>query len=40
MFAVPLSAAKRGGVIERRELATYPVGAVYKVQPNVRLLVT
>ena len=34
MFVVPLSAAKRGGVIERRELATYPARAVYKVQPK------
>ena len=34
MFVVPLTAAKRGGTIERRELATYPAGAVYKVQPK------
>jgi hypothetical protein len=34
MFVVPLSAAKRGGTIERREPATYPAGAVYKVQPK------
>jgi hypothetical protein len=34
MFVVPLSAAKRGGTIECRELATYPEGAVYKVQPK------
>jgi hypothetical protein len=34
MFVVPLTAAKRGGTIERRELATYPAGVVYKVQPK------
>jgi hypothetical protein len=34
MVVVPLTAAKRGGAIERRELVTYPAGAVYKVQPK------
>jgi hypothetical protein len=34
MVVVPLTAAKRGGTIERRELVTYPAGAVYKVQPK------
>ena len=34
MFVVPLSAAKRGGTIERLKVATYPAGAVYKVQPK------
>ena len=34
MFVVPLTAAKRGGTIECRELATYPAGAVYKCQPK------
>ena len=34
MFVVPLTAVKRGGTIECRELATYSVGAVYKVQPK------
>ena len=34
MSVVLLSAAKRGGTIERRELATYPAGAVYKCQPK------
>ena len=32
MFVVPLSAAKRGGTIKRRELPTYLEGAVYKCQ--------
>ena len=32
MFIVPLSAAKRGGTIECRKLATNPAGAVYKCQ--------
>jgi hypothetical protein len=34
MFVVPLTAAKRGGAIEHRKLATYLAGAVYKVQPK------
>ena len=34
MLVVLLSAAKRGGTINRRELATYPAGAVYKCQPK------
>jgi hypothetical protein len=37
MFVVPLSAAKRGRTIKRRELTTYPAGAVYKVQPKAWL---
>ena len=29
-----VSAAKRGGTIKRRKLATYPAGAVYKCKPK------
>ena len=32
MFVVPLSVAKRGGTIKRREFPTYPEGAVYKCE--------
>ena len=34
MLVVLLSAAKRGGTIKRRKLATYPAGAVYKCKPK------
>ena len=34
VIVMSLSAAKRGGTIERRELSTYPEGAVYKCQPK------
>ena len=35
MCLLPLPAGKRGGIIERRELPTFPANAIYKVQPKV-----
>jgi hypothetical protein len=35
---LPLLAGKRGGIIERSELPTFPVDAIYKVQPKVWFL--
>jgi hypothetical protein len=35
---LPLPAGKRGGIIERRELPTFPADAIYKVQPKAWFL--